>query len=179
MMMLMMMMMIMMMTLTLFHCNAYVSADKCIGAQGVATGKRHAALYTNCEVRMYTQFSSLLPRLAQLMHSHLHSSLLFEQALEDAAVLVGKETGDLAHPLPYAPEFFQNEFRSAVADMKNSVANRENAQSSCAGQFIASHLGEWIHTGRWLHVDMAYPSYQGERATGYGVNLLVGLLDKL
>ena len=127
--------------------------------------------------------------------------------------MTGTETGDLAHPLPYCPEFYQKEFTSAVADMKNSVANRDNAQSSCAGQFIgkrtkeavielgllswssvslsyihpyihpymrtASHLGDYINTGRWMHIDMAYPVHNGERATGYGVNLLCGILDKL
>ncbi len=45
----------------------------------------------------------------------------------------GKLTGDLAHPIPYCPEFFSIEFASAVADMKNSVACRTNAQASCAG----------------------------------------------
>lgn len=102
-------------------------------------------------------------------------------------VAAGKETGDLAHAMPYAPEFFQvrflyvwewyigrtvsgteacttsflqrtsrihpsihppthnahtpqSEFRSAVADMKNSVASRENAQCSCAAQFIGAFV---------------------------------------
>jgi probable aminopeptidase NPEPL1 len=27
-----------------------------------------------------------------------------------------------------------------VADMKNSVADRSNAQASCAGQFIGNHI---------------------------------------
>lgn len=121
------------------------------GAQGVATGKRHAALYCNNE------------------------------ALEEAVVAVGKATGDLAHGLPYAPEFFQSEFRSAVADMKNSVASRENAQCSCAGQFVGVQIKEWVEgEGHgWVHVDMAYPVHNGERATGYGVNLLVALLERL
>jgi probable aminopeptidase NPEPL1 len=121
------------------------------GAQGVATGLRHAALYCNNE------------------------------RLEAAAVEVGRATGDLTHPVPYAPEFFQHEFRSSVADMKNSVANRENAQCSCAGQFIGAQISEWLG-GKghgWIHVDMAYPVHNGERATGYGVNLLVGLLERL
>ena len=51
--------------------------------------------------------------------------------------------GDLVHPLPYCPEFFRSEFKSAVADMKNSVADRGNAQSSCAGQFIGNHIEVW------------------------------------
>lgn len=40
--------------------------------------------------------------------------------------------------------------------MKNSVADRSNAQSSCAGLFIASHLG-FDYSGVWIHVDMATP----------------------
>lgn len=58
--------------------------------------------------------------------------------------------------------------RSSVADMKNSVADRSNAQVSCAGQFIANHMEAFVAGpaaggGRWLHVDMASPAYQGER----------------
>jgi len=58
--------------------------------------------------------------------------------------------------------------------MKNSVADRHNATSSCAGLFIASHLG-FDFQGVWVHIDMALPVYSGERATGYGVALLVTL----
>ena len=61
--------------------------------------------------------------------------------------------------------------------MKNSVANRSNAQSSCAGQFIGNHIDSWIHAGgKWLHIDMAYPGENGERSTGYGVGLLYGMV---
>ena len=75
------------------------------------------------------------------------------------------------HSKVYCPELQYPEFSSSVADMKNSVADRGNAQSSCAGLFINSHLGfDWA--GVWMHVDMAAPAYTGERATGYGVALL-------
>ena len=76
------------------------------GAQGIATGQRHGAVYTN------------------------------DDDFEQLAIRMGKFSGDLVHPIPYAPEFFVPEFASSVADMKNSVACRSNAQSSCAGQFI-------------------------------------------
>jgi hypothetical protein len=55
------------------------------GAQGIATGKRHAALYCN------------------------------DDDLEAHAIAMGKLTGDLAHGLPYCPEFFTVEFASAIA----------------------------------------------------------------
>lgn len=60
--------------------------------QGTATGKYHAALVSN------------------------------SCRLEKRAVRAGLRSGDLAHPLPFAPELHFSEFSSAVADMKNSVA---------------------------------------------------------
>ena len=64
--------------------------------------------------------------------------------------------GDLTYPMIYCPEMHFAEFKSSVADMKNSVANRDNATSSCAGLFIMSHLGfDW--PGVWLHIDIASP----------------------
>lgn len=97
-----------------------------------------------------------------------------------------------------------------VADMKNSVADRANAQVSCAAQFIGNHIESFAEVcsifprvaiyldgddakidmfwslvlalqgeGKWLHIDMAYPSHKGERATGFGVALLFSLLQVL
>uniref|UniRef100_A0A670I0K2 Syntaxin-16 n=1 Tax=Podarcis muralis TaxID=64176 RepID=A0A670I0K2_PODMU len=80
------------------------------GAQGIATGKYHAAVLTNNE------------------------------EWERACVKAGRNCGDLVHPLVYCPELHFSEFTSAVADMKNSVA--------------------------------------GERATGYGVALLLSLFGR-
>lgn len=114
------------------------------GAQGIATGKYHASILTNNE------------------------------DLELACVSAGRASGDLVHPVPYAPELHYSEFSSSVADMKNSVADRSNAQVSCAGLFIGSHLG-FTYPGMWLHIDMAAPVHNGERATGYGVALLTTL----
>ncbi|XP_030031119.2 probable aminopeptidase NPEPL1 isoform X2 [Manduca sexta] len=111
------------------------------GAQGTATGKYHAGVVSN---------SARLERLC---------------------VRAGLRAGDLAHALPFAPELHFAEFTSCVADMKNSVADRNNAQPSCAGLFILAHLG-FDFPGSWLHIDMAAPAHCGERATGYGVSLL-------
>ncbi len=113
------------------------------GAQAVATGKRHAALYTN------------------------------DEGFEAEAIAAGRASGNPVHPLPYLPELLKSEFASTVADMRNSVKNRANAQSSCAGQFIGNHLEGY--EGRWLHVDMAGPAADRDRGTGYGVALLLTL----
>lgn len=114
------------------------------GAQGIATGKYHGAILTN------------------------------SGSWENKALIVGRQTADLLSPVPYCPELHFSEFTSAVADMKNSVMDRGNAQVSCAGLFIGAHLG-FEYDGVWMHVDMASPVHCGERATGYGVALLVGL----
>ena len=116
------------------------------GAQMVATGKHHAGIFTN------------------------------DEATELAAVAAGKRTGDLCHPLPYAPEFHRAQFQSKVADFKNSVAARNDAQASCAGNFIGESLHK-DYAGAWLHVDIAGPAFKDDRATGFGVALVLGLLE--
>jgi len=123
--------------------KADVILDMCTltGAQGISTGRYHAA--------------------------HLTNSAEWEEKTFNA----GLASGDLSFPLVYCPELHFQEFYSAVADMKNSVADRNNAQSSCAGLFINAHLG-FDFPGTWIHVDMAAPVHTGERATGYGVALL-------
>ena len=115
------------------------------GAQSMATGKRHAAIFSD------------------------------DADLEARAVRCGLATGDLTYPLPFCPEFFRREFQSQVADMRNSVKDRANGQSSCAAEFVRAHLNG--HGGSWLHIDMAGPSMRGGRATGFGVALLMALVD--
>lgn len=122
-------------------CDVILDICTLTGAQGIATGRHHA--------------------------SHLSNSEEWEQKV----CVAGRSSGDLSFPAVYCPEFHFKEFKSAVADMKNSVADRNNAQPSCAGLFINAHLG-FDFEGTWLHVDMAHPVAVGERATGYGVSLL-------
>ncbi|KAJ0391796.1 hypothetical protein P43SY_004869 [Pythium insidiosum] len=135
------------------HLNPKVIVDMATltGAQGITTGQKIGAIYTN------------------------------DEDLERLAVKAGKRSGDLVHPVPYAPEFFRAEFKSTVADMKNSVKNRANGQVSCAGQFIANHLGDYETTGKWLHVDMAFPvkTDDDERGTGFGVAFIQSLLQEI
>lgn len=108
--------------------GATTIVDMCTltGAQGISTGRYHAAHLTN------------------------------SAEWEDLAQRAGRASADLTFPLVYCPELHFPEFASSVADMKNSVADRSNAQSSCAGLFINAHLG-FDFPGVWLHVDMASP----------------------
>jgi probable aminopeptidase NPEPL1 len=101
----------------------------------------------------------------------VHAAIVSNDAdLEQSMVAAGHQSGDLVHPLPFAPELFRCEFSSQVADMCNSVRNRMNAQSACAAQFVYNHLaGTQV---RWAHVDLAGPAFRKDRATGFGVALL-------
>lgn len=118
------------------------------GAQGICTGQKHAAILSNTA------------------------------SMEALGFQAGQVSGDLAYPILYAPELLMKEFDSEVADMKNSVKSRSNAQSSCAGHFIESHIDPSFK-GDWIHVDMAGPSYKDGRATGYGVAFLLELLKQV
>ncbi|KAL5282662.1 NPEPL1 family protein [Megaselia abdita] len=114
------------------------------GAQGISTGKYHGAILANCE------------------------------DWENKSLEAGRKSGDLLAPIVYCPELHFSEFSSSLADMKNSVMDRNNALSSCAGLFIVAQLG-FDYPGVWIHIDMASPVHLGERATGYGVALLLSL----
>ena len=85
------------------------------------------------------------------------------------------------HPLPFAPELYLHEFRSPIADLRNSVANRNNAQSSCAAQFIYAHIAQapQATARRWCHIDLAGPAFPKDRASGYGVALIAELVRRV
>lgn len=95
-----------------------------------------------------------------------------DEDLEQCAIATGKDIGELCHPLPYIPEKWKLEFRSSVADMRNSVANRSNAQSACAAQFVGNHLSQRIP---WLHLDIAGAAFSAGRGTGFGMHLLMSV----
>jgi probable aminopeptidase NPEPL1 len=111
-----------------------------------------------------------------------------DETAERAMIAAGKTVGTLCYPMIYAPEvLFDKMFSSRVADMKNSVKSRMNAQSSCAGHFIESHLvgkkWDWRvgyglaegveKKGIWVHVDCAgTASDEDEMGTGFGPALL-------
>ena len=127
--------------------DTLIDAATLTGAQGVATGAHFAAVVSNNED--------------------------VERALCDA----GRSSGDQCWALPFGPEFFRSEFASPVADMRNSVKNRSNAQVSCAAEFV--HWNVDGSGARWGHIDLAYPAFRMNRGTGYGVALLVDAVRRL
>jgi len=129
------------------ECDIVIDAATLTGAQLVTTGKLHAAVFSN------------------------------DEALEELMVSSAYASGDLAHAMLFVPELFQEEFRSRVADMTNSVGNRMNAQSSCAAQFVYSHIAD---TGvKWCQIDLAGPAFPFGRGSGYGVALLAEAVRRI
>jgi probable aminopeptidase NPEPL1 len=127
------------------HLNPDVILDMATltGAQLVSTGRRHAALYCN------------------------------DDELEALAMKAGRSSGDLTHPLPYAPEFYRADYKSPVADLRNTTTDRMNASSASAGWFLSNHLVDY--DGPWIHVDIAGPAGHKDRGTGFGVGLLMDM----
>lgn len=127
--------------------DTIIDAATLTGAQLIATGLQHAVIVSN------------------------------DDALERHFVAAGALSGDLVHPLPFAPEFFKSEFDSPVADMCNSVRSRSNAPSACAAQFVYWQIED---TGaKWLHIDLAGPAFPKNRATGFGVALVAEAVQTL
>ncbi len=104
-------------------------------------------------------------------------SLANRGGLETLAVESGKATGDLTFPTLFLPEFLKREFVSRVADMRNSVKTRMNAQSAASGIFIHNHI-EDVGTP-WVHLDIAGPAFRDGRGTGYGVSLMREMVRRL
>jgi probable aminopeptidase NPEPL1 len=127
--------------------DVVLDAATLTGAQGVATGELHAAVVAD------------------------------DERIERTLLEAGRATGDLCWPLPFAPEFHRSEFASPIADMRNSVKNRSNAQSSCAAEFVHWHLDGTA--AAWGHVDLAFPAYRADRGTGFGVALFVAAVRSL
>ncbi len=124
-----------------------IDAATLTGAQLIATGKWHAAIVSN------------------------------DGDLEDKVVAAGLESGDHCMPVLFTPELHTGEYKSNVADMRNSVADRANAATSASGLWI------WLHIDdldiRWAHIDLAGPAFLDNRGSGYGVGLIYSLVRSL
>eukprot|EP00658_Telonema_sp_P-2_P043006 TRINITY_DN3096_c0_g1_i1.p1 TRINITY_DN3096_c0_g1~~TRINITY_DN3096_c0_g1_i1.p1 ORF type:complete len:514 (-),score=206.54 TRINITY_DN3096_c0_g1_i1:144-1685(-) len=82
------------------------------GAQGIATGHKHAGIYCT------------------------------DDAAEQRTLVAGRKCGDLCFPLLYAPEYHAPEFTSPVADMRNLMLQTNNAGCSCAGHFVVENTSK-------------------------------------
>lgn len=137
-------------------------------ADGVAYASRHL------KPDLVTTIATLTG--AQLITTGTkHAGVLAStEEIESLVLKAGKASGEWVFPFLYAPQILMSQFDSQVADMKNSVKDRMNAQSACAGHFIESHLDS-NYKNAYLHCDIAGPSWAKERGTGFGTTLLYTL----
>lgn len=124
-----------------------IDAATLTGAQLMATGKGHAGICAT------------------------------DADLETRALQAGLKSGDHCLAMLWSPELLRAEFKSKVADMRNSVADRMNASSAAAGLFIWAHIEDLDL--RFLHIDLAGPAFPDDRATGYGVGLIAQVVRDL
>ena len=99
--------------------------------------------------------------------------------LIDAIRRAGEATGERAWPMPLFDEH-RDQMKSSVADLKN-VSGSRDAGACTAAAFLSRFVGDVP----WAHLDIAgtaYTSkpgpYQPYGATGFGVRLLVQLLQE-
>ena len=126
-----------------------ITAATLTGAQKYATGSFHAAILANKE------------------DSELNM------------VRAGRLSGDLCHPLIYAPDMHFQNLKSPVADMKNAITGSsfDGPPSSIAALFIGAQF-DFNDDIDWVHVDFASPAFDGDRATGFGPALLCAAMAK-
>ena len=141
-----------------YNPRLVVDAATLTGAQVVALGSRVAAVLTN-------EGEGAEERL-------------------DRFIRAGHATGDLVAPLPMF-DFYKKQLESDVADLKN-VGGRE-AGTITAAKFLEHFTQDDEGEGYpWVHLDLAGPAflerareYRPAGATGFGVRLLVAVLDEL
>ena len=122
----------------ILNANIVVDLATLTGTQGITTGRLNFWIVF---LFLQERFFSTIWIYNNSQIGKYHAAVLSnEETWENYCVEAGKKSGDHAYPIIYCPEFQFTEFASHVADMKNSVNDRMNAQTSCAGIFIHSHL---------------------------------------
>ncbi len=130
-----------------YHPKILIDAATLTGAQLIATGKWHAAIVSN------------------------------DGDLEGKVIAAGHASGDHCMPILFSPELHTGDYKSNVADMRNSVADRANAPSSASGLWVWMHIDDLDI--RWAHIDLAGPAFLDNRGSGYGVGLMYSLVRSL
>jgi len=107
-----------------------------------------------------------------------------DEELERMIFKAGLYTGDMVHPLVYAPECHFHQYNSVVADFRNSVPVQDNAATSCGAYFVGAHMkGQFDYEGKWAHLDYSgcasFKELGKQRSTGYLSALIVACFSKL
>jgi leucyl aminopeptidase len=104
-----------------------------------------------------------------------------DDALAKAVEASAAATDDRVWRLPLYPEL-KDMIKSKIADVKNISNQRGSAGSMTAAEFLHQFVGKTP----WAHLDIAGTAfvdgdslmYYGHGATGFGVRLLVDLIEK-
>jgi len=107
-----------------------------------------------------------------------------DEELEKMIFKAGLYTGDMVHPMVYAPECHFHQYNSIVADFQNSVGAQDNAATSCGAYFVQAHMKGGFHfDGKWAHLDYSgcatFKELGKQRSTGYLCALIVASFAKL
>lgn len=104
----------------------------------------------------------------------------FDDKLAENIIQAGQKTHERCWQLPM-PEDYKELIKSDFADL-NNVGNTRNGGAITAALF----LSEFVKDTSWAHIDIAGPayakkesSYCGVGGTGFGVRLLMDLMERL
>lgn len=107
----------------------------------------------------------------------------YSEKLKKQIAKASKKSGELVGFLPFN-EFLEKRLKSEVADMINTSPNK-NGGAITAALFLSKFIEE-KNKKKWLHFDIAGPSYRQEEwginpygATGVGVRLMFEFLEKV
>jgi len=103
-----------------------------------------------------------------------------DEELAKEIVAAGEATAERCWAMPM-PEDYKNLLKSEFADINNMSSTRWGGAITAA-----LFLSEFVENTRWAHIDIAGPAYSkkagdycGAGGTGFGVRLLINLLNKI
>jgi leucyl aminopeptidase len=147
------------------------------GRLALADGLVHAqTLHPDYLIDIATLTGAQVVALGRLVAAAMGNNEEFMQTLVNA----GKLSGEIIWPLPLM-DYYRDLIKSDIADVKNS-SGIPDAGSIVGGLF----LSEFVDHPRWIHLDIAGPSFQDREwsvyqrnASGFGVRCLLTFLESL
>lgn len=107
----------------------------------------------------------------------------YNEKLKKRILKASKKSGELVGFMPFN-DYMENKLESQIADFKNSSSNK-NGSAITAALFLSKFIEE-ENKKKWLHFDIAGPSYRQENwgyysygATGVGIRLFLRFLKDL
>ena len=107
----------------------------------------------------------------------------YNEKLKKKISKASKKSGELVGFLPFN-DYLENKLDSQIADFKNSSSNK-NGSAITASLFLSKFIEE-KNKKKWLHFDIAGPSYRQENwayysygATGVGIRLILQFMKDI